>query len=180
MKTIRALIEIILESSIKGNDDEKYKNDIIKNFIKYGCEYLGISDNRLTIKYGKSHKNRSFGNINLSEIKNGKNTINIEKNHSFSYDLKMIAHELTHIKQIQKDELELSGDGWLVWKKNKEITIDDYGLLTYEAQRHLGWEQEAYANQESIPNEYARSKQFANLKSSVKDATARFVLDNIF
>lgn len=108
---------------------------------------LGINEN---IKIKLVNLKNNVGQVRLNENSNKVASIEISKQAKGSVIKDFIAHELTHIKQINKGELQFKNGG-VIWK-GKEVmtkkefekhskvkTIDDFNRY-----KSVPWEKEAY------------------------------------
>jgi len=160
----------------------KYTHPLIYDFVNYCRDIIDIGDSKIIVNF-KQVKENEIGFVNFANVLNGKNLIIINKNASHPFLLKYISHELTHVKQIAKKELDIK-NGFFVWKNEQNISIKEYNDIIkrydFETYKNLEWEKEAYANQNNILNSYLNSDSFKNLNDQNTDPTLKFILQNAF
>lgn len=168
---------------LKGAID-KYTPPLILDFIGYCRNSIGLNNDVITINFKQVNKNE-LGFVNFSKIVNGKNEVIIDKNANgnYKYILQILAHELTHIKQINNKEL-LIKDGYFIWNQTKNLSIEDYNIIVkkydFETYKNLDWEKEAYINQSKIVEDYLKSDSFENLINKTEEPNLKFILQNAF
>jgi hypothetical protein len=90
-------------------------------------------------------------------------------------------HELTHVKQVVKNELLPNKDYTaILWKGKEYITAKEYGKLMksdINSYMKLPWEIEADTNMKNLYPTFINSKYWNGLKG--KDATLDYIIDNI-
>jgi len=122
---------------------QTFANSILKKY--------GIKEN-VNIHFSDSG-NKLAGHVVLSETPSKITKITINSNTKLSHK-SLIAHELTHVKQINNKQLYLK-DKNIVFKGKNVMTIKDYkktfgGKWNAEKDakyKKLAWEKEAYKNE---------------------------------
>lgn len=127
-----------------------------------------------------------IGDISLSSASVDGNNFYLHFNPNQSYEriLQTMIHELTHVKQVSKNELlpNIYYDA-IMWKGKEYINVEDYNKLLKAAGRgdvteykKLPWEVEADKNMKTLYPQFKKSKYWLGLKG--KDATLDFVFFN--
>jgi hypothetical protein len=155
--TIYSIYENMVATNGRNIDYNKALFDeASKFFIK---ELFGNDNVNITISFSQVNKG-SFGDIDLfdtiSNIRQKKFDLRLDKNTNTDILLGALAHELTHIKQVYKGELDISSDNqFLMWQGRNAISVTEYNniISSKNINRYvkLAWEQEAYANQKLLP-----------------------------
>ena len=141
---------------------------------------LGIGG--VNVKLAYSTNKKFIGFIDLLKVLKGDNTIKVNKNASPEFIVKAIAHEITHIKQIHKNELNVTEGNApaFIWKGKEIISYKGYNKLIKLAKvkeyRSLPWEKEAFDNEKNFPIKFFNSKEYKDL-ADVND-TLKFWIDN--
>jgi len=153
---------------------KNYNKYIIEEYINFLNTYFNIQPQNLKIKVNKRINKRTFGYINLSKLRNGKNEIVIESKGT-NYMLSMITHEYTHIVQYLKNNLDGKDDN-IYWKGKEYISVEDYNNLDYNAYSKLPWEKEALENQKKIPDLFINGNHLDKLLG--KDDSLDYIINN--
>lgn len=180
-----------IEIKFKGvNSLLKYSKPLYEDFIQYfilnssGIQHTKIK--KITINFKALKKNEighvSYGKINLSNI-----DVVIAKNASDLFTLKYIAHELTHVNQIIEGDLAIvmskTEEPYFVWKQKQRYTLNYYNDLVKQSKleeyKQLPWEQEAYLNQDKLPEMYFESEKFTDLVRYTTEPNLQFILKYI-
>lgn len=161
----------------------KYISPLIIDFADFCKEQLNISDSTaIDINFKKIPKDQ-IGFVNFGKIIKGQNEITIDRNAGFNVMLSYIAHEMTHVMQIQKKKLAVK-DWYFWWNGEKNISTNDYNSIVSKknisAYNQLPWEKEAYRNQETFVKKYIESDNFSELKMHSKEPNLKFILDYSF
>jgi len=180
---------IFLESKNIGHNNlkltgtiPKYLYPLFYDFVNYCRNKIGIDNTTINLNF-KQVKNNEIGFVNFSNVLNGENKIIIDKNASYPFLLKYIAHELTHIKQIINKELQIK-EGFFIWNNERNISIAEYNIIIknydFDTYKNLEWEKEAYDNQYKILNDYISTDSLKNLATQATDPTLKYILLNAF
>lgn len=131
----------------------------------------------------KKDKAGMIGDISLNSNSVDGNKFYLHFNPSQSYKgiIQAMIHELTHVKQVSKNELLPNKDYTaILWKGKEYITAKDYGKLmksNVASYKKLPWEVEAESNMSGLYSSFIASKYWKELKG--KDETMDFIIDNI-
>ena len=117
---------------------------------------------------------KTFGYVDLKSIDKPKYNIKVESG-ALIWLLGNIAHEATHLKQIDRKELTHNED-IIVWKGKEFINVNEYNLLSYDEYAKLPWEVEAIKNQTKLSQQYIK-KTITELKG--KTSSLDFIIDNL-
>jgi hypothetical protein len=95
--------------------------------------------------------------------------------------IQSIIHELTHIKQVSKNQLLPNKDYTaIMWNGKEYINVKDYNKLmksNHAEYNKLPWEVEAISNMKNLYSKFINSKYWIGLKG--KDATLDYIIDTI-
>jgi len=125
-----------------------------------------------------------IGDVPLStnSVNNNKFYVHFSALLSYRYQIEVLFHELTHVKQISKKELGPDAD-WknVQWKGKDYISAKDYNKVLrskdFKTYVSFPWEIEARRNEESLLPIFLKSKE---LKSTLgKDPNWDYIIDNI-
>lgn len=170
-----------LDENAKKLSINKMHNLIVYAVVDFLKDKWGI---KADIILNKKKSKTDIGEIQLSKDAVNKGVFNLsyDPNVSYRFLLRVLIHEMTHIKQVSKGEFGLSDNGkTIVWKDVFEISVSDYKKKQKNRKEYtnLPWEKEADVNMDdhSIIDSIINSKQWNSLKG--KDATLDFMLDNI-
>lgn len=177
-----SLINILREDIFKADSRikkyEKLMIDAIISFLKEKWSF----EAKVIVK--KKTSKSMMGDISLttSSVKKGVFTLHYNPSQSVIQQIKSLIHEMTHVKQVSKKELQPSED-WksFVWKDTFTLPVKDYIKIMkdFNKYKELPWEEEAYVNMldASLRQELFKSKQWKSLKG--QDPTLDYILDNI-
>jgi hypothetical protein len=155
--------QLILELSLSPSDQILHTSAI--NYFK---RELGISTD-VKIRYKKVSKSHSFGYFDFNK------TIVIE-NTGTVLAISIIAHELTHVQQMQSKRLEVK-ENQMFWEGKSIVSYDEYNRnRDFNVHKNWPWEAEAYSNQKLLPQKYYKSAEF--IKTMNSDPTLKYMLDN--
>jgi len=131
----------------------------------------------------KKDKAGMIGDISLNSnsVDGNKFYLHFNPNQSYKRIIQSMIHELTHVKQVSKNELLPNKDYTsILWKGKEYITAKEYGkLMKSDIQTYmkLPWEVEANGNMNSLYSTFIGSKHWKELKG--KDDTMDYIIDNI-
>ncbi len=114
------------------------------------CKELGINK-KVKMSIVKKVSAKTFGYVDLNNKLDYK--VKVESG-SLTYTLGNLAHEFTHIKQIQNKELTSDDGTTIKWKGKDVITGEEYNKLSYDEYAKLPWEEEAIANQTKFTDKF--------------------------
>lgn len=175
---MRNLNEFLNESKLNNSNIKIYgqKNEDLKKIYSAVTTYIinDIIGDSVDLKvYFKKLNKRTNGSIELYDtIKNistKKFKLVLDKTNGTRYHFTMLAHEITHIKQVLKGELAISDDNkHLLWKGKPYLTVTDYLKVVsdydFETYKNLPWEKEAYYNGSIYVDKILNSDTLTNLK----------------
>lgn len=152
---------------------------VYEKFVQYCCVQLGLSNIDLTISF-KTIK--LLGYVSLS---GNINEIVVNKKLSEDERLGIIAHELTHLKQILDGELKTEKRK-ILWQGKEFISAKKYSLLqndkSKEAEyRALPWEKEAFDNELKFIKEHeserrvSKEAQGGEIALQKQDEVSRYI-----
>jgi mutator protein MutT len=160
-----------------------YGNDMVKSsllpvvlaFVDFCYDKLLLNKWKpLTITFEKS-KTKEFGHVDLNN-KNLDYKITVQSDLGLDLMLRYIAHEITHIAQIEHKDLASKSDG--IYFKGQQFPKDVLMYDDYNQHKSLPWEQEAYENQLRFVDEFYTSRQFEDLKETTNDPNLKFLIDH--
>ena len=169
------LTTLLTESSLKP-----YEKLIIDSVVSFMTDKFSINA-KITIK--RKNNNKFIGDVSLNDnsVKLNKFTLHWNPNQSYSSIIQSLIHELTHVKQISKKELQPAKDyKSLYWKGKKFISVRDYNKLMKKDARgymKLPWEMEAETNMSNLYKVFLKSKYWKELRG--KNTTLDYIMDNI-
>lgn len=136
--------------------------------IDYFKRELGISTD-VKIRYKKVSKSHSFGYFDFNK------TITVE-DAGTTITIGNIAHELTHVQQMQSKRLEVK-EKQMFWEGKPIVSYDEYSHnRDFNVHKNWPWEIEAYSNQKLLPQKYYKSAEF--IKTMNSNPTLKYMLDN--
>ena len=149
----------------------------ITSFMK---KEIGIPNVNIVVKH--KEKLGMFGDVSMSDASVNKNkfTIHYNPNQGITTRIQSLIHELTHVKQIAKKELQPGPDWKSIWWNGKEfVTVRGYKKKMKNASDYikLPWEREAYGNMKPLYNKFIKSDYWKSLKGQNK--TLDYIMDNI-
>ena len=138
----------------------KNLNAVYLTAVEYFRKKFGIN-HEIKLKNKKSNS-RSFGHITLSKT----SEIYVDTDAWLELVIARIIHEVTHIKQVDRNELSATPDHkYILWHGKPFISVSDYQKLNYDEHAKMPWEEEAYKNMKSLKVEFLSSKEFLELKN---------------
>jgi len=162
----------------------------LKKIYEVVTEYLidDIIGEKVDFKvYFRKMARKHGGNIEINDtlrnLRDKKFKIFLNNTSGMVYQFGMLAHEMTHTKQILRGELSVSEDNkYIVWKGEAYITViellkivDDYDFETY---KNLPWEKEDYRNQKIYPKKIMDSDTLTKLKGESEQMD--YIIDFIY
>jgi hypothetical protein len=129
----------------------------------------------------KKDKAGMIGDISLNSnsVDGNKFYLHFNPNQSYKRIIQSMIHELTHVKQVSKNELLPNKDYTaILWKGKEYITAKEYGKLMKSdvaSYVKLPWEVEANSNMTSLYPQFIKSKHWLGLKG--KDDTLDYIIN---
>ena len=121
----------------------------------------------------------AVGDVNMSEMMNGKFVISTKSDRGVSVTLINIAHEMTHINQFLNNKLSSvqTEDGtFITWNGKPIISDKDYDSITYAKYKELPWEKEAIMQGLLLFKQYEKSGSVESLIG--KNKTLDYLIAN--
>jgi transposase len=129
----------------------KWEKIVYQDFIDFLNEYFNTNI-KVKLKF-KNLKSNEAGYVNFNDT-----SIILSKNSGVEYNLGVLSHEFTHLKQIAKKELSLKDD-FLYFKNKPIISKKEYeNINNFKDQQNLPFEKEAYKNQKELTKKYNKSR----------------------
>jgi hypothetical protein len=129
----------------------KWEKIVYQDFIDFLNEYFNTNI-KVKLKF-KNLKSNEIGYVNYNDT-----SIILSKNSGVEYNLGVLSHEFTHLKQIEKKELSLKDD-FLYFKNKPIISKKEYeNINNFKDQQNLPFEKEAYKNQKELTKKYNKSR----------------------
>ena len=157
-----------------------YEALMVKSVVSFMMDKYGFNA-KIIVK--KKDKAGMIGDISLNSnsVDNNKFYLHFNPNQSYKRIIQSMLHELTHVKQVSKNELLPNKDYTaILWKGKEYITAKEYGKLMKSdiaSYMKLPWEIEADTNMKTLYSTFINSKYWKGLKG--KDTTLDFIIDNI-
>ncbi len=156
-----------------------FEKILFKTAIEFYMDKLSIPKNvNLEVQSIKSKK--YFGDLKLNKdtLKNNKFKVSFESDVMYPIALKVLAHELIHIKQVSEKELSVDGKN-VIWKNKHFKTIPEFKKANNSKTSHdkMPFEIEANKNMDILYNQFLKSKELDSLKES--NQTIKFIFDNL-
>lgn len=153
---------------------------LIRAIVHFMKKEISIPNVKITIK--RKDKQMSFGDVimNDNSVNKNKFTVHWNPNQSKKMMITSLIHELTHVKQIAKKELQPGPDyKSLYWKGKEYITVRELKkrMKNFNDYMKLPWEAEAYGNMKPLYNKFINSNYWNELEG--KDVTLDFIMKNI-
>jgi hypothetical protein len=129
----------------------------------------------------KKEKAGMIGDISLNSnsVDGNKFYLHFNPNQSYKRIIQSMIHELTHVKQVSKNELLPNKDYTaILWKGKEYIGAKEYGRLMktdVTSYVKLPWEVEANSNMTSLYPQFIKSKYWLELKG--KDDTLDYIIN---
>lgn len=175
LKTI--LSEDLFGTSLKL---KPYEALMVKSVVAFMMDKFGFKA-KIIVK--KKESKGMIGDISLSStsVDGNKFYLHFNPNQSYERIIQTMIHELTHVKQVSKNELLPNKDYTaIMWKGKEYIDVKDYSKLmkgNVGEYMKLPWENEANSNMRSLYPQFIKSKYWLGLKG--KDTTLDYIIDNI-
>ena len=171
---------IRLSTLIKEVALKPYKKMIIGSVVAFMKDKYKLNAN-ITLKRKSNPALIGDVPMNHNSVNKNKFTVHWNPNYSTEYLIKILIHELTHVKQISKKELQPAPDYKSIYWKGKEfITVRDYNKLIKKdrnSNRKLPWEIEADTNMKKLYSEFLNSSYWKGMYG--KDVTLDYLIDNL-
>jgi hypothetical protein len=177
IKLKSVLSEDLFGTSLKMKPHETL---MVKSVISFMMDKYNFTA-KIIVK--KKDKVGMIGDISLNSnsVDGNKFYLHFNPNQSYKRIIQSMIHELTHVKQVSKNELLPNKDYTaILWKGKEYITAKEYGKLmktNIQAYMKLPWEEEADKNMNSLYSTFIGSKYWKDLKG--KDETLDYIMDNI-
>jgi hypothetical protein len=171
------LSEDLFGTSLKMKPHETL---MVKSVISFMMDKYNFTA-KIIVK--KKDKVGMIGDISLNSnsVDGNKFYLHFNPNQSYKRIVQSMIHELTHVKQVSKNELLPNKDYTaILWKGKEYITAKEYGkLMKSDIQTYmkLPWEAEADKNMNGLYSTFIGSKYWKELKG--KDETLDYIMDNI-
>ena len=169
--------EDIFKTDLKLKTHEKLIANAVTEFMTTQFNFKA----KIIVK--KKDNNALIGDISLTNasVNNNKFTVHYNPNQSYRGIIKSLIHELTHVKQVTKKELQPNKE-WnaIVWKGKDFISVRDYNKLMkkgFSEYKKLPWEEEAYSNMDKLYSVFTSSNYWTGLKG--KDETLDYIIKNV-
>ena len=177
IKLIKLLTEDLFGTSLKM---KPYEALMVNSVVSFMVDKYNFTA-KIIVK--KKDKVGMIGDISLNSnsVDNNKFYLHFNPNQSYKRTIQSMLHELTHVKQVAKNELLPNKEYTaIMWKGKEYITAKDYGKLMksdIQSYMKLPWEMEADTNMKSLYPTFINSKYWKDLKG--KDETLDYIIDNI-
>ena len=166
------LTDILTESLFGGGmkllEHERIIAKAVISFMKREYKF----DAKITVR--KVGHDRYAGAVRLSDASVNRNKfyLSVGENQSVEEIIENLIHELIHVKQISKDELDVTDD-WteIKWKGDVYISVKDYNTLLKKlgsGYRELPWELEAERNVKRLYNKFMKSKEWKAISDQIE------------
>jgi hypothetical protein len=177
IKLANILKEDLFGTSLKMKPHEAL---VVKSVVSFMMDKYNFNA-KIIVK--KKDKAGMIGDISLNSnsVDNNKFYLHFNPNQSYKRIIQSMLHELTHVKQVVKNELLPNKDYTaILWKGKEYITAKEYGKLMksdINSYMKLPWEIEADTNMKNLYPTFINSKYWNELKG--KDTTLDYIIDNI-
>jgi hypothetical protein len=177
IKLKSVLSEDLFGTSLKMKPHETL---LVKSVISFMMDKYNFTA-KIIVK--KKDKVGMIGDISLNSnsVDGNKFYLHFNPNQSYKRIIQSMIHELTHVKQVSKNELLPNKEYTaILWKGKEYITAKEYGkLMKSDIQTYmkLPWEEEADKNMNSLYSTFIGSKYWKDLRG--KDETLDYIMDNI-
>lgn len=140
---------------------------IIKSVVEFMKDYYSMNPN-IIIKRKDNDKYLGDISLNNTSINKNKFIVHYNPNGPNEKRIRALLHELTHVKQVYKKELQPAPD-WksIYWKGKEYITVKAYNKISAAEYIKLPWEVEADNNMKVLyPKflKYLKSKNYDKVK----------------
>ena len=155
-----------------------YETLMVKSVVSFMMDKFNFNA-KIIVK--KKDKAGMIGDISLNSnsVDGNKFYLHFNPNQSYKRIIQSMIHELTHVKQVSKNELLPNKDYTaILWKGKEYITAKEYGRLMktdVASYVKLPWEVEANSNMTSLYPQFIKSKYWLELKG--KDATLDYIIN---
>ena len=155
-----------------------YETLMVKSVVSFMMDKFNFNA-KIIVK--KKDKAGMIGDISLNSnsVDGNKFYLHFNPNQSYKRIIQSMIHELTHVKQVSKNELLPNKDYTaILWKGKEYITAKEYGRLMktdVASYVKLPWEVEANSNMTSLYPQFIKSKYWLELKG--KDDTLDYIIN---
>jgi hypothetical protein len=155
-----------------------YETLMVKSVVAFMMDKFNFKA-KIIVK--KKDKAGMIGDISLNSnsVDGNKFYLHFNPNQSYKRIIQSMIHELTHVKQVSKNELLPNKDYTaILWKGKEYITAKEYGRLMktdVASYVKLPWEIEANSNMTSLYPQFIKSKYWLGLKG--KDDTLDYIIN---
>lgn len=155
-----------------------YETLMVKSVVSFMMDKFNFKA-KIIVK--KKDKAGMIGDISLNSnsVDGNKFYLHFNPNQSYKRIIQSMIHELTHVKQVSKNELLPNKDYTaILWKGKEYITAKEYGRLMktdVASYVKLPWEVEANSNMTSLYPQFIKSKYWLELKG--KDDTLDYIIN---
>lgn len=194
MKHIKLFEEFIFDKKEDVNDGIRLEEDLFGTSLKMKPHETLMAKSvvsfmmdefnfKAKIIVKKKDKAGLIGDISLSStsVDGNKFYLHFNPNQSYQRMIQSMIHELTHVKQVSKNELLPNKDYTaILWNGEEHINVKDYNKLMKSdiaSYVKLPWEVEANSNMNDLYSTFINSKYWKELKG--KDDTLDYIIDNI-
>jgi predicted GNAT family N-acyltransferase len=165
----------------KPNKVEPAEKILFDSLIKFMQKSLGFSAKIIIKRSRPSSKSGASAWILIGPKPPKTFIIQYNPNKSYSNILQQIIHELTHVKQVVKNELKSTDDvKSVIWDGKVFISAKDLINMMkkdFNQYKNLPWEKEAYGNQKKYYDMFLKSQEFKNLVD--KDSNLNNIISNL-
>lgn len=155
-----------------------YETLMVKSVVAFMMDKFNFKA-KIIVK--KKEKAGMMGDISLNSnsVDGNKFYLHFNPNQSYKRIIQSMIHELTHVKQVSKNELLPNKDYTaILWKGKEYIGAKEYGRLMktdVASYVKLPWEVEANSNMTSLYPQFIKSKYWLELKG--KDDTLDYIIN---
>ena len=155
-----------------------YETLMVKSVVAFMMDKFNFKA-KIIVK--KKEKAGMIGDISLNSnsVDGNKFYLHFNPNQSYKRIIQSMIHELTHVKQVSKNELLPNKDYTaILWKGKEYIGAKEYGRLMktdVASYVKLPWEVEANSNMTSLYPQFIKSKYWLELKG--KDDTLDYIIN---
>jgi hypothetical protein len=177
IKLVNILNEDLFGTSLKL---KPYETLMVKSVVAFMIDKFKFKA-KIIVK--KKDTAGMIGDISLSStsVDGNKFYLHFNPNQSYKRIIQSMIHELTHVKQVSKNELLPNKDYTaILWKGKEYITAKEYSKLMktdVASYVKLPWEIEANSNMNGLYSTFINSKHWKELKG--KDSTLDYIIDNL-
>jgi hypothetical protein len=179
-KQLSGLNEGVLNEDLFGTSLKlkPYETLMVKAVVAFMMDKFNFKA-KIIVK--KKEKAGMIGDISLNSnsVDGNKFYLHFNPNQSYKRIIQSMIHELTHVKQVSKNELLPNKDYTaILWKGKEYIGAKEYGRLMktdVASYVKLPWEVEANSNMTSLYPQFIKSKYWLELKG--KDDTLDYIIN---